>query len=260
MALPTGSTLTLNTHASTWDNTIRTISLVINGNAIAQDLNAPLESTYPALPAAGVPAPVVVTRANTTKVFDTTLGVTLPSGITVGDLILVIGAEQGAQTSNATGYTKVYQSSGPGTNMTVSVFARLATGADTCTISGTTGWRTATAFRISGVNNLAKIYVTSTNNHASTLVVDPPNLNPGVGPKNWLAIAGVIHYGLMTPSVYPSGYGTGRTGGPTGQDIEITWSTAEKTLTAVASEDPNTFTFTSSGGVLPHPFTILIRG
>jgi hypothetical protein len=260
MPLPVASTLTLATHASTWDDTIQTISLVINGNAIAQDLNAQLESSFPALPVAGVSSPVVVTRANTTKVFGTSLGVTLPSGLTAGDLILVIGAEQGNQTSTASGYSVIYQSAGPGSNMTVSILGRIATGADTCTINGTTGWRTATAFRITGCSSLAKVYATSTNNHASTLVVDPPNLNPGVGPKNWLAIAGVIHYGLMTPSVYPSGYGTGRTGGPTGQDIEITWSTAEKTLTAVASEDPNTFTFTSSGGILPHPFTIMLRG
>lgn len=209
---------------------------------------------------AGVPtqAPEVFARASTGKAFTGSYAVTLPAAA-AGQLLIVAHASQlGASAASASGWTKLVED-GASTSLRFTVFAKVATGSDACTVSpGGTGWQWARAFTIAGSSGISKI--TAAIAFSGADAPDPPLCSPGVGSNNFLALALGAHTGLFHTTAAPAGYVQFYGPGPNGQGIEVLVCSAERTAAAVEAENPGSFTIVSDGGVLvAAAATLLIR-
>lgn len=194
------------------------------------------------------PAPEVFARSSTGKSFTSSYAVTMP-GLAAGQVLLVAHAsQQGATSYTASGWTKIVED-GSSTALRLTVFAKVAAGGDTCTVTGgTSAWHWARAFSVSGCSGLSRVYAAIAHNGAST--PNPPIASPSVGSNNFLAIAIGAHTGRYHTTAAPEGYDQFYGPGPNGQDIEVLVCSAERTAASVESEDPGAFTIVSDGGVL----------
>lgn len=208
----------------------------------------------------GVPTlpPEVFARATTTKSFTSSFAVTMPSLVAGHMLIVAHASQRGADSHVASGWTKLAED-GSSTSLRTTVFAKVAAGGDTCTVtSGGNGWQYARAFSVAGCSGLSQI--TAAIAYNSNTTPDPPNCAPGVGANNFLALAFGAHTGLYHTTAAPSGYGNAHLPGPNGQDIEVLVCSAERTAVGIEAEDPGAFTIVSDGGVLvAASATVLLR-
>ena len=210
-------------------------------------------------------APVVQSRATGRQTTNTTTHtITMPSGITAGDLLVVVltvDGGSGTVISQPAGWSRPAQMHGgtrsaavqvnQSTSVAAAVFYRTATGGDTCTVTTSTNEQSShVAFRISGA---AGINVAST---ASATSANPPAL-PAGSSQEFLWIAARCADGSATADSVatgaPSSYGNLTTIAAANTQGTGT-STAERTLTAT-STDPGAFTATSEPNVT---FTIAV--
>lgn len=204
------------------------------------------------------PAPIVSGRANTTKAFASSFAVNLPAAAP-GDVLLVAHASQsGGTTYGATGWF-VLAEDGTSTSLRLTILAKIATGGDTCTVTGGgNAWQYARAFTIVGCGDLANVYDAIAFNSASP--PDPPLCAPGVGIKSYLALAIGAHTGLFHATAAPAGFSQLYGPGPNGQDIEVLVCSAERDVVG-SQEDPGAFTLADDGGtLLAAAATLLLRG
>ena len=199
-----------------------------------------------------LPAPVVESRTAALGGFTNSHSITLPSGMSAGDLLLVVFTCQGTTSAYAAGWSLIYSHTGPGTTLHTAVFAKVAAGGDTLTVSTwNEAWSASASLRISGCNDVAKIEITGAESD------NPPSLSPAHGVANYLAVAALGWYGVGDATAFQSGYtGTQSTGNPGGSN-RTGAATAEKTLAMAASEDPGAFTCGSGNR---QALTIMIRG
>lgn len=177
--------------------------------------------------------------------------VTLPTGLTSGDLIIVAFAHDDAGaavtasvTSPASGWSTLVNNrvaNDAGTTARVSVFYRWADGSEgasiTVTTTGSEGSAYAT-YRISGADTGTNPEAT-TNAPSSSNSPDPPNLAPSWGSDDNLFIVAYGWDGNQSHSSYPANYGsnqlTNRWANNNGAGIAM----ATRNL-AAASDNPGT--------------------
>jgi hypothetical protein len=172
---------------------------------------------------------------------DTEHTVNLPSGIELGDLLLVIFGVDGAPTITfPEGWTQLFEEA-YGTQNKLKVCYRVADGEEGSSITVTTSIskRSAhTSYRITGYSGTPEC---GTAAKGTGTTPDPPSLNPSWGAKDtlWLAIEG--NDGDNHATAYPANYTDGRADYVEFYGAGTGVGSARRELNA-SSEDPGTFT------------------
>ena len=198
--------------------------------------------------AAGSPlsAPIVKSRGRTLANTSTAAphNVTMPSGITAGDLLLVWFTRNfGLPTSTPSGWTQLAV---VGSSSRSVLYGKIAAGGDTCAVPHDGSyWCQSSSWRISGCDSLSKVF-TST----GVETADPDAIS-GLASADYLTLALFSSTGASTFTGYPAGYGDQFYTSNTPQQ-----ASAEKTFSSVTGEDPGTFTTTNS---LPCSLTVMIK-
>lgn len=200
--------------------------------------------------------PVVEARATgrTTAANVTSHPITLPSGITAGDLLLVVFSCDGNPTitvdtgASGTGWNALTQ----GANTTVvssNVFWKIAEGSDALTLTTSAGEQSSHAsLRISGGYS-----VTGTSANGSSTNSNPPNHAGHDGTQDYLWIATRAGDSTVVATVAPTNFTNLQTlaaAGTAGASV----NTAERSVNS-ASQDPGTFTSASEQWV---SFTVAV--
>lgn len=202
--------------------------------------------------AASSPPSVATVAGNNQNANATTHTVTLPSGVTDGDLLLVFMSFDGTFATPPTwpgGWTQIIsEDHTAGDPRYVQIYCRVASGeAATFDVStGAASERSAhTAYRITGFHSGGCASVEALHATGTDTSPDPPELTPSWGSANnlWFAFAG-HNDGSVTVSGYPSTYTNGRND-RADSTAGIGIGTAYKTGTAT-SDNPGTFTISSS--------------
>lgn len=174
--------------------------------------------------------PSVVSTINTNGAINGSYALTMPSGISSGNLLVAWVAGASITGDAMTGWTK--RGTAANGNSDITIWTRIATGTDTGTVTGSFTGRLAMVKEITGWDGiLANIGMAN----ATTNVVDPPSLNMTTSRDHlWLAYArndsaaitaAPTNYSPLTTAVYsPSNL-----------------AVAERALTA-STEDPGAFT------------------
>lgn len=180
------------------------------------------------------PTPVLETSASSTiNSAGTSHSVTMPSGITAGDIIIVF-ASFNVATGNVSdpGGGWNYEENTYGSNTAVMLW-KVATGSDTLTITTTSSATSAhVAFRISGGTTVSSTGALGPGVSAS----DPPNHDAGVV-RNYLWLA-AAHTNTADLTGSPSGYSTIVKARETGNSRTVGGGTRAN---RASSEDPGTF-------------------
>lgn len=203
-------------------------------------------------------APSVAARSSgaSTTTAVTSHPITMPTGITAGDLLLLIFSHGGSANTTAPGDWFKYGGDGNGTNITGAIFYKWAAGSDTCTIT------TASAVQSSHI--VLRIPNGGVPN-GSSAVGNSTNSNPGAAftfqNDDYLAIATRHGNGTAVPTAVPSGYTNMMNQVAAGSGGAST-STSEKAVTISGapptpggSEDPGVWTNASAAWTC---WTILI--
>jgi len=181
--------------------------------------------------------PTVASRSAgaTSAVNTTSHAITMPSGITAGDLLVVIFSTDGNPTCTASaGWNKLGQASNT-TAVTGAVFWKHATGGDTCTI--TTSATEQSSHVVLRITSGGIPVGTSAN--ASSTNSNPPSYTDGYS-TDYLWVATRSGDSTVVATAAPSGYSQLQTQAAAGSGGAST-NTAERT-NAAATEDPGTFT------------------
>lgn len=195
-------------------------------------------------------APAVAARSQAASAAadSTSHSITLPSGISAGDLLVCVFSVDAAPTVSVnTGvsgdnWQKLGQASN-GSNSTGAIFYKIAEGSDVLTLTTTSSEQSShICFRITGVMSTPDIGGTSSN--GSSTNGDPPLHTPTNGTQNYLAIATLSTDAQVVATGAPSGYGNLTTQAAAGANGAST-SVADLTLSGAASENPGTFTNTT---------------
>ena len=182
--------------------------------------------------------PVVQTRSSGIQGSNSqTHAITLPAGIAVGDLLLLIFSSDGTPICSTTssGWNKLGQASYTTTSPTAAIFYKFATGSDACTIDTTASEQsTHVCLRISGAGT-PNIGTASTGDGTNS---DPPSVT-GSASLDHLWVATRSGDGATVATVAPTYYGDLQTkaGGTSGAST----NSAERSLNA-QTENPGIFT------------------
>jgi len=141
--------------------------------------------------------PTVVNTANTTSTTSGSLALTMPASIVAGMLLLALSGDSAADsaTTAMTGWTKVGGTDNTGS---LTVFAKIAAGSDTGTVTGTTAARAVTTYLISGWSGLVSDIKIALATPATNADVDPPSLTPGLGALDYLWIEATRNRNAVT--------------------------------------------------------------
>lgn len=196
------------------------------------------DSTYASVdPAPPDVTPTIQTTSSgaSTAVNATTHAITMPSGITAGDLLIIVFSSDGSVDAQITAgdWIKLDEEKNGG-NVTAAVFYKFAVGGDTATVTTATEQTSHVVYRISGagVPLIAAANGDSTNSN-------PPDLDTGIS-KNYLWIATASHDSTVVASGAPASYSNLITQAAAGTGGAST-STASRAATG-SSENPGTFT------------------
>lgn len=195
------------------------------------------DSTY--LPVGGTPTDVTPTIESwssgaSTAVNASSHAITMPSGITAGDLLLIVFSTDGTADVAITAGDWVELSQAQANGVSSGIFYKFATGSDTATVATGSEQTSHIVYRISGAS--APYIAQTTGDSTNT---DPPNLDTGTS-RNYLWIATATHDSTVVASGAPANYSNLHTQAAAGTDGAST-STAERSTTA-SSENPGTFT------------------
>jgi len=204
---------------------------------------------------------VAATNTSVNNTNGTSHTVNLPSGISSGNLLIVIFGFRGGTNQTITwpsGYASFFRAD-QSTNVGVAAAYRQADGTEGTTITVTTSANARTShnsYRITGAADPAVRAPESINSNGNNANPNPASLTPTGGAKDFLWIAlEVNNAGTTTITGWPTSY----TGGiqANGSSQNSTTGSAVRQLNA-ASEDPGTFTISSSiawaaGTLVVHP-------
>lgn len=189
--------------------------------------------------------PTVETRATSTHAPATTShSVTMPSGITVGDLLVVafsFNAGTIATASASSDWTELEDSSVVSSGPSLAIFYKIAEGSDALTVTTSTGASSScVALRISDASDIE--VASSPISDSSSTNADPPSISPDADAQDYLFIA-VMAAIASSLTAGPSGYSNFTTVTSTGTSVTSSnVATAEKETDAQASENPGAFT------------------
>lgn len=189
---------------------------------------------------------VQTTNKNVTTTVDTTShAITMPTGITAGDLLVIIFSVDGSPTCSISsgGWTKIGQASN-GSIVTGAVFAKIAAGSDTATVTTSAAEQSShVTYRI--LTGGGNIWLNGLASNGSSTNSNPPahfaGGNPGTT-ADYLWIATRSGDSTVT-GLAPANYTSPQTQAASGTSGAST-NTAQRALTA-QSEDPGTFTSTT---------------
>ena len=188
--------------------------------------------------------------------------VTMPSGITAGDLLLVVVAFGVAAERNyatPSGWTLIDRTFG-NSGWETYIYAKEAVGSDTLTVAkgGAGASGVAIAYRITGNfgGGAADVEASLVSSFANP--ANPPSLTPswGSGDVTWFA-GSVVSEADGAPTAYPTGYSSNQLSVVEG-GVSYRLSMASREA-AGTSEDPGVYSY---AGTPPfgQPFTIGVRG
>ena len=186
--------------------------------------------------------PAIVTVGTGETAVDTTSHVvTMPTGINVGDLLVVAFSVDGNPTCTASaGWTKLGQDTYT-TDPTGAIFWKIATGSDTLTVTTNNQQATWVSFRIVGGST-----ITGTSFKGNTANSDPAaHTAPGTGDNLWIATWSGD--GIVIPSAPPSGFTP--TPSKTGTGLNTASTYCAYKVEASVTVNPGVFTNTSRGWV-----------
>lgn len=186
--------------------------------------------------------PNVVSTATTPSSTGTTLAITMPASISVGNLLVAIVAGDSDSAATMSGWTKPTNGWGSNGTQGTTVWLRVATGSDSGTHSNNSQNRFAHCYNISGWSGaLSQVKVAT----ASSNTVNPPSLAMGSAQDYlWLAVA----RNGATINTAPTNY----TNLVTVNFFTVYLGSARRQLNA-ATEDPGAFNGTASSA---HALTI----
>ena len=185
---------------------------------------------------------------------------TMPSGITVGDVLIAIiavdqdrtvGIDTGASGSNWTIQQQGFPTN-PNNLITGAIITKVAEGSDALTVtSSVSDIVNAYVIRLTGA---ASVYVSSPFGSAAAADADPPNLDPGVGAKDFLWLVAVAFDAQTVATAAPANFTDLTTNaGDSSGACSISW--ARRELNA-SSLNPGAFTSVSQEYVA---FTIAVE-
>ncbi len=176
-----------------------------------------------------------------------THAITMPSGITAGDLLIIVFSTDGVADITITAGDWIELSQAQGSGVSSGIFYKFATGSDTATVATGSEQTSHIVYRISGAS---MPYIAQTTGNSTNS--DPPNLDTGTS-RNYLWLATATHDSTVVASAAPTNYSNLHTQAAAGTGGAST-STAERAATA-SSENPGTFTSNTEQWV---SFTIAI--
>jgi hypothetical protein len=223
--------------------------------------------SFAAVPDAWATSPTLAATNNSVESAGAGVGthnMSLPAGIVSGNLLICVAAVDSTVgggftvTSNPAGWTTIRHEAGSSESLLA--WYRFADGSEGATADFDTSSLQQSAHRcarFTGMHTSAAPEVASAEATAST-TPNPPSLTPtwGAADTLWLAVT-VWSDGVITASAFPSSYtNTGQNGSGTAgsEGVSIGWGFR---AVNAASEDPGTFTITSSANWVA--FTIAIR-
>lgn len=177
--------------------------------------------------------------------------VTMPSGISAGDLLITIIFRSGTSTANGqNGWTELFEVTW---DSMINAFYKVADGSEGSTqqpvVYGSANVTAHNTYLISGYQGVPEADTTPSGVGATTTTPDPPSLSPSWGSAKtlWIAAAGQNSTTLIS---YPTNYTDGLTSG----DGRM-WSARREIETA--TEDPGVFTHSTARR--PLAATIAVR-
>ncbi len=175
--------------------------------------------------------------------------VSLPAGISSGDLLIVIFAvDANPGVTWPGGWTEIAEVLQE-VSVTLAVAYRQADGGEGATITVTSGTaqRSAhTTYKISGHENPAtQAPEMSTGVNGFGTNPDPDSLSPTGGSKDYLWLAVHAHDGIQTTDAFPTNYTNGISSEGTNAVASAGAGSAERQLTT-ATEDPGAFTISNN--------------
>jgi hypothetical protein len=194
----------------------------------------------------------------------TTSPVTLPSGISAGNLLLMFFIKHNStdDITGPSGWTELASCTPNGSDI-AKIYAKIATGSEGSTENVTHGSNRTAAitYCITGNRNgvsSSEVAVSTVNIDGATLSPNPPNLTPSWGSAEnlWIAVA-FDNDGAFTFGSYPTNYTLGNELSQHGAGAGNAVITAARLLTG-ASEDPGAFTIAATSRVW-NTFTLAVR-
>ena len=175
--------------------------------------------------------------------------VSLPAGISSGDLLIVIFAvDANPGVTWPGGWTEIAEVLQVA-SVTLAVAYRQADGGEGATItvtSGTAKKSAHTTYKISGHENPAtQAPEMSTGVNGFGTNPDPDSLSPTGGSKDYLWLAVHAHDGIQTTDAFPTNYTNGISSEGTNAVASAGAGSAERQLTT-ATEDPGAFTISNN--------------
>jgi len=170
--------------------------------------------------------------------------VTLPSGVTAGDRLVVIFAFDGRSTitiASGTGWTIADQSQASGSGHSAAILTKIADGDDALTIGISGEANRIIAYRIS---NAGQLYFAVSANNTS----DMPTLAPAGGPDDYLWISAITRDGAVVATNPPENYSGLVTISSGGGGTNVAMSAASREL-STSSEKPGSFDISIGNGV-----------
>lgn len=182
--------------------------------------------------------PTVINTANSSSVSSANLALTMPASIVAGRLLLALSASAAneAATTAVSGWTKLAATQKTSGTATLAVFAKIAAGSDTGSVTGSTASRAVTTYQIGSWSGILSDIALSV---VDVTTEDPPALTPSGGARDYLWIAAVRS--AAAPTAAPTNYTTLITATGTGTSV----GSATRNLNA-ASDNPGVFTGTAS--------------
>ncbi|MCC7290086.1 LamG domain-containing protein [bacterium] len=182
--------------------------------------------------------------------------ITMPSGINVGELLIIVFSVDGnpTVTIGSGNWTKLGQASN-GTTVTQAIFYKVAEGSDTATVStSSTQEASHIVYRISGAGDT----ISGTSANGSSTNSNPPNHNPGTT-NNYLWIATRGGDAQVVASVPPTNFANYKSIGA--QNSTGASSNTSTRVHQASSLDPGTWTSTTEQWVsytisVPPPVTL----
>lgn len=180
--------------------------------------------------------PVVQATNSNTVSSNTTHVVSMPSGITAGDILIAFSTFDTNATVTPSAGWDVVSSTTNGAGLRLSILRKIAEGSDTLTY--TTGTSRTSAHAVYRIYSNDTTTLNGTAATGSSTSPNPPNLDNGTSQKFlWIAAAG----SATAFSGYPTNYSGNQINAGTGN---AHLSVATRSLEA-SSEDPGTFTIAS---------------
>jgi hypothetical protein len=217
---------------------------------------------------------VEATNTSTHTSVTTTQVVALPSGLTSGDLLIIIVTVERdstnaspVQITTPTDWTLITSCEAVGPtalgddDVVMRAFKKISDGTEGASVNVTSSSRRGShnSYRITGHFDLTSVECATTNGSGTT-DVDPPNLTPSWGSADnlWIAVASKER-GLTAAPAAPTNFGTvlNASAGSTAEGNNTTAS-ARRTTTA-SSQDPSAFVFANYGAIDWISATIAIR-